>query len=45
MRRALTELRITGPTVTTTADFLHTLLDHPRFRSAEHDTAMIATLT
>ncbi len=45
MRRALDELRAEGPTVTTTAAFLACLLDHPRFRAAEHDTALVATLT
>jgi acetyl-CoA carboxylase, biotin carboxylase subunit len=45
MRRALGELRVEGPSVATTATFLSDLLDNPRFRAAEHDTAMVTTLT
>jgi acetyl-CoA carboxylase biotin carboxylase subunit len=45
MDRALGELRADGPSVTTTAAFLSDLLDHPRFRAVEHDTAMVTTLT
>ncbi|WP_067822023.1 acetyl-CoA carboxylase biotin carboxylase subunit [Nocardia inohanensis] len=45
MRRALAELRMGGPAVSTTAEFLDGLLDHPRFRAVRHDTAMIAGLT
>lgn len=45
MRRALAELRACGPSVATTAPFLSGLLDHPRFRAAQHDTALIASLT
>ncbi|HEX3788483.1 MAG TPA: acetyl-CoA carboxylase biotin carboxylase subunit [Pseudonocardiaceae bacterium] len=44
MRRALAELRVEGPAVTTTAAFLADLLDHPRFRAATHDTALIGTI-
>ena len=44
MRRALGELRAGGPSVTTTATFLAGLIDHPRFRAAEHDTAMVTSL-
>lgn len=44
MRRALDEVRIEGPGVATTAEFLHDVLDHPRFRAAEHDTALISSL-
>ena len=44
MRRALGELRADGPSVTTTAAFLSDLIDHPRFRAAEHDTAMVTAL-
>ncbi|WP_330181268.1 acetyl-CoA carboxylase biotin carboxylase subunit [Nocardia sp. NBC_01503] len=45
MRRALAETRIHGAGVATTTDFLHDVLDHPRFRSATHDTALIGSLT
>ncbi|WP_067689463.1 acetyl-CoA carboxylase biotin carboxylase subunit [Nocardia jejuensis] len=45
MRRALSETRLEGPGIATTTDFLHDVLDHPRFHSATHDTALIATLT
>lgn len=45
MRRALAETTITGTGVATTTDFLHDILDHPRFRAATHDTALIGTHT
>lgn len=45
MRRALAETRIRGLGVATTAEFLHDILDHPRFRAAEHDTALIGEVT
>ncbi len=45
MRRALDELRLSGPTVTTTAGFLRDVLDHPRFCRAEHDTSLINEIT
>ncbi|WP_322769088.1 acetyl-CoA carboxylase biotin carboxylase subunit [Frankia sp. Cr1] len=45
MRRALDELRLSGPTVTTTAGFLRGVLDHPRFCRAEHDTSLINEIT
>jgi acetyl-CoA carboxylase, biotin carboxylase subunit len=45
MRRALGELRAEGPAVKTTTAFLTDLLDNPRFRAAEHDTAMVTALT
>ncbi|MFI9635989.1 acetyl/propionyl/methylcrotonyl-CoA carboxylase subunit alpha [Nocardia sp. NPDC051929] len=45
MRRALAETRIHGRGVATTTEFLHDILDHPRFRAADHDTALIGTLT
>ncbi|MTE14574.1 acetyl-CoA carboxylase biotin carboxylase subunit [Nocardia aurantiaca] len=45
MRRALAETRIRGAGVATTAEFLHDVLDHPRFRAATHDTALIGSLT
>jgi len=44
MRRALSEVRLSGPGVATTRDFLSEILDHPRFRAVEHDTAMIENL-
>ncbi|MCA2206940.1 hypothetical protein [Nocardia rosealba] len=44
MRRALAETTIAGPGVATTTDFLHDILDHPRFRAATHDTALIGDL-
>ncbi|MEU4596803.1 acetyl-CoA carboxylase biotin carboxylase subunit [Nocardia sp. NPDC023988] len=44
MRRALAETTIAGPGVATTTDFLHDILDHPRFRAATHDTALIGEL-
>ncbi|MFI6996100.1 acetyl/propionyl/methylcrotonyl-CoA carboxylase subunit alpha [Nocardia sp. NPDC050175] len=45
MRRALAETRIRGKGIATTAEFLHDILDHPRFRAATHDTALIGTAT
>ncbi|SDD34443.1 acetyl-CoA carboxylase biotin carboxylase subunit [Actinokineospora iranica] len=45
MRGALAETRINGPGVATTASFLRDVLDHPRFRAAEHDTGLIGDLT
>ncbi len=45
MRRSLREIRIDGAGVATTAEFLHDVLDHERFREATHDTALIGTLT
>ncbi|MFF3227356.1 acetyl/propionyl/methylcrotonyl-CoA carboxylase subunit alpha [Nocardia suismassiliense] len=45
MRRALAETRISGKGIATTAEFLHDILDHPRFRAATHDTALIGTAT
>ncbi|GAA2805511.1 acetyl-CoA carboxylase biotin carboxylase subunit [Saccharopolyspora taberi] len=44
MRRALAETEIRGAGVTTTAEFLAGLLDHPRVRASEHDTALIGSL-
>jgi acetyl-CoA carboxylase, biotin carboxylase subunit len=44
MRRALAETTFAGPGLVTTARFLHDVLDHPRFRAAEHDTAMVGEL-
>ncbi|WP_330253469.1 acetyl-CoA carboxylase biotin carboxylase subunit [Nocardia sp. NBC_00565] len=45
MRRALSATCIRGTGIATTTDFLHDILDHPRFRAANHDTALIGTLT
>ncbi|WP_327140081.1 acetyl-CoA carboxylase biotin carboxylase subunit [Nocardia sp. NBC_01327] len=45
MRRALAETSIRGAGVATTAEFLHDVLDHPRFRAVTHDTALIGSLT
>ncbi|WP_405181471.1 acetyl-CoA carboxylase biotin carboxylase subunit [Nocardia sp. NBC_01377] len=45
MRRALTETRISGANIATTAEFLHDVLDHPRFVAADHDTALIGAIT
>ncbi|MTD58219.1 acetyl-CoA carboxylase biotin carboxylase subunit [Amycolatopsis pithecellobii] len=44
MRRALGEVEVRGPGVATTAEFLSDVLDHPRFRAAEHDTTFIESL-
>ena len=41
MRRALGEVEVSGPGVATTATFLRDVLDHPRFRTAGHDTTFI----
>jgi len=40
MARALDELRVAGPGVVTTADFLRHLVGHPRFVAASHDTRL-----
>ncbi|MFJ4657423.1 acetyl/propionyl/methylcrotonyl-CoA carboxylase subunit alpha [Nocardia sp. NPDC088792] len=45
MRRALAETTIQGPGIATTTDYLHDILDHPRFRTATHDTSLIGSLT
>ena len=45
MRRALTETRISGANIATTTEFLHDILDHPRFVAADHDTALIGAIT
>jgi len=44
MRGALSEVRVTGPGIATTAPFLRELLDHPRFRAATHDTALVGEI-
>jgi acetyl-CoA carboxylase, biotin carboxylase subunit len=41
MRGALSEVRIEGPGIATTAGFLRDLLDHPRVVAVEHDTGLI----
>ncbi|ORT92644.1 pyruvate carboxylase subunit A, partial [Frankia casuarinae] len=45
MRSALSELRIEGPGVATTVPFLLRVLDDSRFRTATHDTSLVAALT
>ncbi|SBW25096.1 Biotin carboxylase [Candidatus Protofrankia californiensis] len=45
MRCALGELRLAGPGIATTAGFLSRVLDDPTFRSAHHDTSLVADLT
>ncbi|WP_432855209.1 acetyl-CoA carboxylase biotin carboxylase subunit [Amycolatopsis sp. CA-161197] len=44
MRRALGEVDVRGAGVATTAEFLRDVLDHPRFRAAEHDTTFVEAL-
>ncbi|TYK44082.1 acetyl-CoA carboxylase biotin carboxylase subunit [Actinomadura decatromicini] len=44
MKRSLTEFRVSGPTLHTTRDFLLSMLDHPRFRNAEHSTSFVDEL-
>ncbi|WP_326836041.1 acetyl-CoA carboxylase biotin carboxylase subunit [Amycolatopsis rhabdoformis] len=44
MRRALGEVDVRGAGVATTAPFLRDVLDHPRFRAAEHDTTFVESL-
>jgi acetyl-CoA carboxylase biotin carboxylase subunit len=44
MCRALAEIRISGPGVATTADFLLRVLNHERFRAVEHDTGFLEAL-
>ncbi|PZG18721.1 acetyl-CoA carboxylase biotin carboxylase subunit [Nonomuraea aridisoli] len=41
MKRALGELRTSGPRVTTTAGFLTRLMDDPAFRAATHTTSLV----
>jgi len=45
MRRALGETSVRGEGLHTTADFLGELIDSPEFRSAEHTTSHVDTLT
>ncbi|ROS44253.1 acetyl-CoA carboxylase biotin carboxylase subunit [Amycolatopsis thermoflava] len=44
MRRALAEVRLSGPGIATTTEFLAEVLDHERFRNATHDTRFIETV-
>jgi acetyl-CoA carboxylase, biotin carboxylase subunit len=44
MRRALTEFDVSGAGIATTVDFLLQVLAEPKFRKAEHDTALVDTL-
>jgi acetyl-CoA carboxylase biotin carboxylase subunit len=44
MRRALSELRITGPGIHTTAGLLAEVIRHPRFLAAEHDTTTLESI-
>jgi acetyl-CoA carboxylase biotin carboxylase subunit len=44
MRRALSEFDVSGPGVATTSGFLDGVLAHPAFRSATHDTALVAQM-
>ncbi|MGH3932103.1 MAG: acetyl-CoA carboxylase biotin carboxylase subunit, partial [Pseudonocardiaceae bacterium] len=44
MQRALGEFRISGPRVHTTSEFLHEVLDHQKFRAAEHTTSLVDEL-
>jgi acetyl-CoA carboxylase biotin carboxylase subunit len=44
MRRALSEFRVSGPRVRTTIGFLRKVLDHPKFRKAEHSTSLVDEL-
>jgi acetyl-CoA carboxylase biotin carboxylase subunit len=41
MRRALSELRVTGPGIHTTAALLADVIRHPGFLAAEHDTTTL----
>ncbi|MGQ0840942.1 acetyl-CoA carboxylase biotin carboxylase subunit [Actinokineospora sp.] len=45
MRRALAEVRVTGPGMRTTAGFLADVLAHPAFVAAEHTTALVDRIT
>ncbi|MGA4545345.1 acetyl-CoA carboxylase biotin carboxylase subunit [Uniformispora flossi] len=42
MRRALDEFRIAGPGVRTTSGFLRTVIEHPLFLRAKHDTSLVS---
>ncbi|MFC0098792.1 acetyl/propionyl/methylcrotonyl-CoA carboxylase subunit alpha [Micromonospora marina] len=44
MLRALDECRVSGPRISTTRDFLRKVVDHPTFRAAEHNTALVDEL-
>jgi acetyl-CoA carboxylase, biotin carboxylase subunit len=41
MKRSLIEFRVSGPALHTTRDFLLSVLDHPRFRNAQHSTSFV----
>jgi acetyl-CoA carboxylase, biotin carboxylase subunit len=45
MDRALGEVRVEGPRVRTTTDFLRAVLAHPDFRAGRHDTALVERMT
>ncbi|GIF71648.1 acetyl-CoA carboxylase biotin carboxylase subunit [Asanoa siamensis] len=45
MRRALAELSVEGPGISTNRDFLLTALDHPLFVAGTHDTSLVDRLT
>jgi acetyl-CoA carboxylase biotin carboxylase subunit len=45
MRRALAELSVEGPGVSTNRDFLMTALEHPLFVAGTHDTSLVDRLT
>ncbi len=44
MRRALSELRVTGPGIHTTAGLLADVICHPSFLAAEHDTTTLESI-
>jgi acetyl-CoA carboxylase biotin carboxylase subunit len=44
MRRALSELRVTGPGIHTTAGLLADVIRHPSFLAAEHDTTTLESI-
>ncbi|MDG4820791.1 acetyl-CoA carboxylase biotin carboxylase subunit [Asanoa sp. WMMD1127] len=45
MDRALSELRLTGPGVRTTAAFLRDVIAHPLFRDAKHTTGLVEQMS
>ncbi|MDG4825464.1 biotin carboxylase N-terminal domain-containing protein [Asanoa sp. WMMD1127] len=45
MRRALAELSVEGPGLSTNRDFLLTALAHPQFVAGTHDTSLVGRLT
>jgi acetyl-CoA carboxylase, biotin carboxylase subunit len=44
MHRALSELRMTGPGIHTTAGLLADVIRHPSFLAAEHDTTTLESI-